>query len=399
MGEFLVNTSTAGIQHQPAVAAFRGTHYLAVWNDTRTAEIKAQVFQTNGNRSGSEFVVNGAAAVPNNTDREHPVVVGTGGGPVVAWVEKAFNPPGPVPHVKAQRFNLDGQKIGTELQVSTADVDPMHRPAVTNMVDGGFLVTWVDADSTRRIRAQRFSIDGARKGAEFTVNTSAGFHRGPVATTLGNGNYVVAWRTDPVPPGGGRLVFRIFDLAGNPVTGEIAPDVSGFSDEKAMTALDGDSRFVIAHVRDLGESDIGERKSVVKAHVFTSGGAGPDISFFATDADGINSRFPALGFLPGKRFLLGWVQKSAETVATTPTVRARVFFDGAGTGGQEIQVDAGVGAAPEVDRFQLRTATAFGGGDATTAFVTWADEGGSGDTSDFAVRGRILNVSDVGGLS
>ncbi|MFF2364810.1 hypothetical protein ACFVU0_19230 [Streptomyces sp. NPDC058122] len=394
MGEFLVNTSTTGIQHQPAVTAFRGTHYLTVWNDVRNAEIKGQIFQTNGSRSGSEFVVN-AAAAQNNTDRQLPTIAGSGGGPVVAWVEQAFNPPGPAPHVKLQRFDLDGQRTGPEIQVSTTDIDPRQRPSVTNMVDGGFLVTWADANPAQRIRAQRFSIDGARKGAEFTVNTSEGFHRGPLAATLGNGNYVVAWRTDPAPPGGGRLVFRIFDLEGNPATGETAPSVSGFSDEKALIALDSDSRFVIAHVRNRGESDIGVQRSTVEAHVFASDGAGPAISVSATDADGINSAFPALSFLPDKRFLLGWVQKSAETFSTTPTVRSRVFFAGTGSAGQEVQVDAG----SATDRFQLRAATAFGDGDTTTAFVTWADTGGSGDTSDFAVRGRILNVSTAGGLS
>ncbi|MBF6049813.1 hypothetical protein GO001_32305 [Streptomyces sp. NRRL B-1677] len=395
MGEFLVNTSTTGIQYEPAVAAFRGTHYLVAWNDDRNAEIKGQVFQTNGSRSGSEFVINGAAAAPNNTYRQLPTVAGSGGGPVVAWVERAFNPPGPAPHVKLQRFNLDGQKTGPELQVSTTEVDPKQRPSITNMVDGGFLVTWADASKAQRIKAQRFSIDGARQGAEFTVNTSEGFHRGPLAATLGNGNYVVAWRTDPVPPGGGRLVFRIFDLEGNPTTDETAPNLSGFSDAKALTALDGDSRFVIAHVRDQGESGIGVQRSVVEAHVFASSGAGPDITISATDADGVNSAFPTLSFLPDKRFLLGWVQKSAETFSTTPTVRARVFFDGTGSAGQEIQADA----SSATDRFQLRTATAFSGGDTTTAFVTWADTGGSGDTSDYAVRGCILNVSAEGGLS
>ncbi|GAA4888262.1 hypothetical protein ACFPM3_18355 [Streptomyces coeruleoprunus] len=394
MGEFLVNTSTAGIQHQPAVAAFRGTHYLAVWNDARNAEIKGQIFQTDGSRSGSEFVVNGTAVSPNNTDRRLPTAAGSGGGPVVAWVEQAFQPPGPAPHVKVQRFDLDGRKTGPEIQVSTTDVDPKQRPSVAGMVDGGFVVTWADADPARRIRAQRFGIDGARKGAEFTVSTSEAFHRGPLAATLGNGNYVVAWRTDPSPPGGGRLALRIFDLAGNPVTGEITPNVSGFSDEKALAAIDGDSRFVIAHVRSRGESDIGVQRSVVEANVFASDGTGPSISVSATDADGINSAFPALSFLPDKRFLLAWVQKSAETFSTTPTVRARVFFDGTGSAGQETQVDTGSAK----DRFQLRTATTSGDG-VTTAFLTWADTEGSEDTSDFAVRGRILNVSATGGLS
>lgn len=399
MDEFLINTTTQNLQHQPAVCGFAGGQlFFVVWADASDATIKGRFITASGNPSGGEFVVNTPTPSAINTNRQLPTIAGTGSGPVVAWIEQAFNIPPPRPHVKLQRFNGDGQKSGAEIQVSTTDVDPGHRPAIAGMIDGGFLVAWVDAERDRRIRAQRFSSDGAKIGAEFQVNASAGAHENPIITRLagadanGNqGNYVVAWRSDPFPPGGGALTFRIFNLDGTPVGGETRPNLSGFGGGKAMTFLD-DGRFVIAHVRNLGDSDLGVAKSAVHANVFEPTGASANIPIFATaGGQEINSSFPALTALPGSRFVLAWVQKRADTFETTPSVRARMFSAAGTSIGEEIQVNT----TTTGDRFNLCLAGGFGTPE--SAFLAWADSSRTApDTSDFAVRGRALRVLPSG---
>jgi hypothetical protein len=395
MSEMLINTTTAGIQHQPAVAALRNSHLLVVWVDRSDLTIKSQMIQADGDLSGGEFVVNTPTPVGSNTDRQRPTVASSGSGPIVAWIEQAVNPPGPRPHVKLQRFNTDGQKSGPEIQVSTTDVDPTAPPAVTGMIDGGFLVSWMDARPDRRIRAQRFGFDGSKQGDEFQVNPTEGFHLAPIATRLVNGNCVIAWRSDPAPPGGGALTFRIFDLEGAAVVGETIPNLSGFTGQKAMTFLDN-GHFVIAHVSSLGSSDIGVARSAVHANVFTPEGASANIPIFATTGRDINSSSPVLASLPGGRFLLAWVQKRADTFETTPSVRARVFSGSAGESiGPEVEVSTTMTGA----RFGPCAATLFGAGDGDAAFVAWADDSETGgDTSNSAVRGRVLPISASGGL-
>jgi hypothetical protein len=167
MSEILINTTTTGLQHQPAIAALGGTHFFVVWLDSSDLTIKGRLVQANGNMSGGEFVVNTPTPTGANTNRQRPTIASSGSGPIVAWIENAVNPPGPRPHVKLQRFNREGQPSGSEIQVSTTDVDPAHRPAITGMIDGGFLVSWMDARSNQRIRAQRFSFDGSKKAPSF----------------------------------------------------------------------------------------------------------------------------------------------------------------------------------------------------------------------------------------
>ena len=394
MSEILINTTTTGLQHQPAIATLGGTHFFVVWLDSSDLTIKGRLVQANGNVSGGEFVVNTPTPTGANTNRQRPTIASSGSGPIVAWIENAVNPPGPRPHVKLQRFNREGQPSGSEIQVSTTDVDPAHRPAITGMIDGASS----SAGWTRgriSVSARNVSASTDRKKTP-SFNTTDGFHQAPIATRLVNGNYVIAWRSDPSQPGGGALIFRIFDLAGSPIVGETRPNLSGFTGQKAMTFLDDNDRFVIAHVRGLGNSDIGVAKSAVEANVFEPNGASANIPIFATSGQEINSSSPTLAPLPGGQFLLAWVHKRADTFATIPSVRARVFSGSQGEPvGQEVQVNT----TTTGDRFSACAATIVVPGEGKTAFVAWADDSRTGgDPSDFAVRGRVLPILASGGL-
>ena len=132
------------------------------------------------------------------------------------------------------------------------------------------------------------------------------------------------------------------------------------------------------------------------ANVFEPNGASSNIPIFATSEQEINSSYPTLAPLPGERFLLAWVQKRADTFATTPSVRARVFDASRGESvGQVVEVNTTMTG----DRFSVRAATLFAPGEGEVTFVAWADDSQTGgDTSDFAVRGRVLPILASGGL-
>lgn len=397
MSEILVNTTTLRSQDQPSVAAFRngfteGTElYFIAWTDGSTVDIRGQIVDLDGVKVRGEFMVNDPTSMNRNV--HWPAVSRSNAGPVVAWIEDAFNPPEPRPHVKLKRFDREGQPLGNEIQVSTSDIDPKQRVAITGMIDGGFLVTWADADPRRRIRAQRFNAEGARTGSELVVSATEGFHERPIATRLVDGNYVIAWRSDPNGIAGGNLTFRILDVQGSPVVGEIQPRLSGFYGEKVITSLDT-GRFVIAHVKSQGTSDIGEVKSIMEVNTFEPNGAQIPGGLTANSERGINSSWPAIAPLPGERFLLSWVQKSTETFSTSPSVRANVF-NREGALGPELTVNTSSAG----DRYQVSAASEFSGDGRARAFIAWADGSRTnGDTSDFGVHGRALRVGSSGGL-
>ena len=238
MSEILINITTTGLQHQPAIATLGSTHFFVVWLDSSDLTIKGRLVQANGNMSGGEFVVN--TPTPDGSQHE-PAAANDrqfGLGPDRCVDRECRQSSGAPSPCEAAEVQPGGATVWLGNPGQYDRRRPRHRPAITGMIDGGFLVSWMDARPDQRIRAQRFGFDGSKKGPEFRVNTTEGFHQAPIATRLFNGNYVIAWRSDPSPPGGGALIFRIFDLAGSPIVGETRPNLSGFTGQKAMTFLD-----------------------------------------------------------------------------------------------------------------------------------------------------------------
>ena len=178
MDEVLINTTTAGNQDQPGVAGLRGIQFAVVWADHGTGNIKGQLLGVNAAPSGKEFTVNFPQAP--GTKRQLPAIIETNVGLVAAWVEQL---PGAAAQIKLRTFDADTLS-GPESQVSTAEVEPLIRPALARLPDGGFVIVWADKRANERIRAQRYGIDGMKKGPEFRANTVSGLHRVPMVAAL-----------------------------------------------------------------------------------------------------------------------------------------------------------------------------------------------------------------------
>jgi hypothetical protein len=375
MDEIPINKTTAGNQDQPGVAGFRGTQFAVVWADHGTGNIKGQMLGVNAAPSGDEFIVNFPQAP--GTKRQLPAILETGVGLVAAWIEQL---PGAAAQLKLRTLDADTLS-GPESQVSTAEVEPLIRPALARLPDGGFVVVWADKRADQRIRAQRYGLDGTKNGPEFRANTVPGLHRVPMVASLANGNIVIAWRARL--PGPLLLHLQMFDANG-PVGSEqtTALDIT----EAAIAALDS-GRFVIAHVRSALDGEAGFDTTVAQVSVFEANGAFANIRFAATSSSRIQSSWPTLAPLPGGRFLLAWTELNVDNAAAGTNVAARIF-SAQGAIGQAIQVNTLTGG----QRFSL-SATVTSGPGPETAFLAWADDSNTGpDKSGRAIEGRALPI-------
>ena len=383
MDEILVNTSIAGDQQASAIAGFRGTQYVVVWEDNGDAKIKGQMFAVNGNKTSSEFVVN----LPGEpgTSRRLPAIVECGLGFAVAWIEK---PRGAAAQVKLRTFDHDTLS-GPEIQVSTAEVEALTAPAMARLADGGFVVVWADKRQDERIRAQRFGVQGEKNGPEFRVNTIPGLHREPMVACLVNGNIVIGWRARSAAP---LLVhLQIFDANG-PVGGEQITNLD--VTDITMAALDT-GRFVIAHVRNAFDGETGFETTAVQASVFEPNGVFTGIRISASAEQRILSSWPTLAPLPGGRCVLAWTQSNTDAPAAGSIVKAKVFSASQSSVGQAVQVNTSTGG----ERFRLCAATTRGP-DGENVFFSWSDQGQAGDgTLARRVRGRPLPILPSGGLA
>jgi hypothetical protein len=379
MDEILLNTTTAGNQDQPAVAGFRGTQFAVVWADHGSGNIKGQMLGVNAAPSGNEFNVN-FPGTPG-TKRQLPAVIETDQGLAAAWIEQA---PGAPPQLKLRTFAEDTLS-GPESEVSTAEVEPLIRPALARLRDGGFVVVWADKRANERIRAQRYGFDGTKNGPEFRANTVPGLHRVPMVACLTNGNIVIAWRARL--PGPLLVHLQIFDASG-PVGAEQTTALN--ITEAAIAPLDS-GRFVIAHVRSALDGEPGFDTTVAQVNVFEANGAFANVHFAATSSSRIQSSSPTLVPLPGGRFLLGWTEVNVDNPAAGTNVAARIFSAQGGIG-QAIQVNTLTGG----QRFSL-SAGATSGPTGETAFLAWVDDSNAGpDKSGRAIEGRALTIPGAG---
>jgi hypothetical protein len=160
--------------------------------------VKAQIFNAAGAKVGGEFLVN----TTTSGVQDMPTVAAlASGGFVVAW-EDASGLGGDArgTGIKAQVFSAAGAKIGSELLVNTTTALDQTAPSIAPMSSGGFVVAWQDMSgldgdaSGASIKAQMYDVNGATLGGEFLINgTTAGDQFGPTIASLGLDRFVVAW--------------------------------------------------------------------------------------------------------------------------------------------------------------------------------------------------------------
>jgi hypothetical protein len=90
---------------------------------------------------------------------------------------------------------------------------------------------------------------------------------------------------------------------------------------------------------------------------------------------------------------MAWVEESADTHDTVPTVMARVCSESQGSLGDKVQVST----ADPGKRSHTCTATAFGNGP-ESAIITWDDDSHLDGDPGFGVRARTFHVSPPGML-
>lgn len=382
MDEVTINRTTAGDQDQPGIAGLSGFQFAAVWTDHATGNIKGQLLGLDAAPSDTEFAVN-FPGTPG-TKRQLPAIIETSQGLVAAWIEQL---PGATAQIKVRTFDRDTLS-GPESQVSSAEVEPLIRPALARLPDGGFIVVWADKREDQRIRAQRYDIEGVKIGAEFHANTTPGLHRVPMVASLSNGNIVIAWRARL--PGPLLVHLQIFDANG-PVGAEQTTTLN--ITEAAMIPLDS-GRFVIADVRSALDGEPGFDTTIAQLNVFEANGASANLHFAATPANRIQSSWPTLVPLSGGRFLLAWTDVNVDNVAAGTNVMARIFSASQGPLGQVMRVNTLTGG----QRFSL-SASATKNPTVETAFLAWADDSSTGsDHSGRAIQGRPLTIPASGGF-
>ncbi len=166
---FLINTTTAGVQTNPTVAADTSGDYAVAWTDQSSgSKVKAVYLPASGAPS-AEIEVGGTG-----TDSEDQASVGFDGSGnfVVAWAESM-----PGYGIYSRRYQSGGTPIDSSpVPVSSWNGAAQTAPAVAVRLDGSYLVSWTDTGghdgSGDGVFAQAYTATGAADGGEIGVNTT-----------------------------------------------------------------------------------------------------------------------------------------------------------------------------------------------------------------------------------
>jgi hypothetical protein len=320
--EFQVNTSTTDIQWHPSITSLPDGGFVVVWDGAGQGHgdgVYGQRFDSNGNKVGSEFQVN----TWTTSVQEYPSITSLpNGGFVVVWQSDGQD--GSYYGVYGQRFDSNGNKVGSEFQVNTWAPDRQMYPSITSLSNGGFVVVWESGcdyactgqdGSLWGVYGQKFDSNGDKVGSEFQLNTwTTDFQEYPSVTSLSNGDLVVVWSGAGHGDSSGVYGQR-FDSNGNKVGSEFPVNTwtLDLQDDPSITSLP-DGGFV-----------------VVWTSGCWSGCTGQDGSLWGV----YGQRFDANGNKVGSEFQVNtWTtdNQSLASITSLPYGGFVVVWDGAGQG-------------------------------------------------------------------
>lgn len=220
-GETLVNTTTSDDQNNAAVAVQPDGSFVITWQselqDGSGWGIFAQLYDSDGNRVGSEFAVN---TTTSGNQQLPAVAVLAGGNIAIAWTG---NGPGDANGAFARIFDSSGTALTGEIPVNTTTEFNQTYVAIAPDASGGFAVVWHGNGGGDRKNVLFRSFDGTgtpTSGELVVTETTAGIQRNPSITFSDSGHYIVAWAGNGIGDGDGIFARRI-GVTGTPLGGEI----------------------------------------------------------------------------------------------------------------------------------------------------------------------------------
>ncbi|MEW6536691.1 MAG: fibronectin type III domain-containing protein, partial [Candidatus Auribacterota bacterium] len=163
--------------------------YLLVYQDKDSYEVYGRFLDNEGNPLGTEFRIN----TYTSSYQYNPAVACNGTNYLVAWQSNGQD--GSDYGIYGQTINSAGEKVGSEIKISTYTSYEQSTPSVTS--DGiNYYVTWhsrYQDGSEYGIYGQLLDGNGTRRGGETKINTTTYHHQhSPNATSNGT-NYMVSW--------------------------------------------------------------------------------------------------------------------------------------------------------------------------------------------------------------
>jgi Ca2+-binding RTX toxin-like protein len=274
----------------------------ATGGDTSGSSLYAQTFDASGVAVGSRFLVNTTTA---NDQTEPAIAVLANGHFVVSWsddgtVADAYNTA-----IRARVFNQDGSPFSAEFRVDVGTPFSIDLSAITALPDGRFIVSYSrslpSATNDLDVMARIFNPDGSQSVAEFRINTTTDQRQDNVKlATLADGNFVAIYESKDGPVIGGGVFAKIFNTNGTQSVAEFRVNGETLGRQwKSDVAGLADGRFVVVFTN----SPEGTAPTTVRAIVFNADGS-VSVPEFVVETMDFFAAVPKVAAMPDGRFVV-----------------------------------------------------------------------------------------------
>ncbi|MEH6633281.1 MAG: hypothetical protein V7776_20900 [Halopseudomonas aestusnigri] len=221
--EFQVNTQKMGYQGDASITVLMGGGWVVTWESRNQDDgedgfgVYGQAYDADGERSGEEFLVN---TTTEGIQGDSSITALTGGGWVATWEsrnqdeEDGFG-------IYGQAYDVEGERSGGEFRVNSTTSNNQRDPSITALINGGWVVVWSsfgqDEDGGFGVYGQAYDAEGiADERGEFLVNTyTEGNQRDPSVTALDDGGWVVTWASVGQDGSGSGIYSKTFNSDGS----------------------------------------------------------------------------------------------------------------------------------------------------------------------------------------
>jgi Ca2+-binding RTX toxin-like protein len=346
----VVNTTTAGNQHDPRVSS-GGTGVMAiVWESQEASGDVIRARATNISFNTADYVVNETAG----QDESLPNVTLLSDGSYMAIWNSGTN-------IEARRLGQFQTPLGASVVLNSTPGGGVDRSDLTALPNGEFIVSYFTYDgddgSSYSIRAERFSTTGGTITSlsnEFFVPQNFAFAQSnPNIVQLTGGNIVVAWSSEAGQIGNFEVKQRLLNL--DAPAGTSGDDViNGTEGPDVLSGLGGNDT-----INGLGGNDL------------IDGGPGDDVMDGGADTDTVTyaSATGPVTVTLASTTAQSTVNAGSDTLSNFENLTGSPYADTLTGDGNVNVIDGGGGA------------DAMAGGDGSDTYVVDQGDGlGTGDT-------------------
>ncbi len=256
--DFHVNTYIFNEQEDPAIAVYPNGSFVVVWSSWQGMGlwgIYGQRYYSNGTKLGGEFEIEDVAS---EWDQHPDIAINPATNDfVVVW---DTTDPFPYQHIYMKIFNSDGTPKTSSIMVNTYTTSYQDEPAVACSSNGNIVVAWNSWEqdgSYYGVYGQRFDSNGNPLGSEFRVNTfTDSWQAFPDVVCLSNDRFIIVWMSYSIDAIFGQKYFSNGNTWGSEFR---VSSTNGWYEQNPSIARDASNNFIVvwkSTARSSGEEGI-----------------------------------------------------------------------------------------------------------------------------------------------